>query len=367
MKKLLFVCTAATVLAASVGVRGDSSTTPEAPRVSSGGEVIEQVLVKVNGDIITKTELEQRQVAAVRQRLNGQNVDPNTLKNDAQLKKVLAEVTPQLLVNAVDELLLLQHGKELNLHLTDDQFKQVVGNIRKEQNLTDDAKFQKALADENMTMDDLRKQLERQMIIEQVQRQEVGSKLTITEEEARQYYASHPEEFTDPTTITLREILIEAPATAAGTAVNAAADQEAQKKIADIRARALKAEDFTKLVAEASSSPSKANGGLIGPISRDDMSPQMQQMIDKMKPGEITQPIRTQRGYQIYKLESMKTAALQPFDSVRDLIADKVAGSRTQSEMRKFLVRLRGQAIIEWKNDELKKVYEKQIAAEPVG
>jgi len=89
-------------------------------------------------------------------------------------------------------------------------------------------------------------------------------------------------------------------------------------------------------------------------------------MIDKMKPGEITQPIKTPRGYQIFKLESMKAAALQPFDSVRDLISEKVAGARTQSEMRKFLARLRTRAIIEWKNDELKKVYEKQIASESV-
>jgi parvulin-like peptidyl-prolyl isomerase len=86
-----------------------------------------------------------------------------------------------------------------------------------------------------------------------------------------------------------------------------------------------------------------------------------------MKPGDITQPIRTPRGYQLFKLESVKPSALQPFDSVRDLIADKVAGARTQSEMRKFLARLRTQAIIEWKNDELKKAYEKQIAADSAG
>jgi parvulin-like peptidyl-prolyl isomerase len=352
MKKLLFVVTAAAVIASSASTRAD---------------VIEQVLVKVNGDIITKTELEGRQVAVIRQRLNGQNVDPNMLKNDAQLKKMLAEVTPQVLVNAVDELLLLQHGKELNLHLTDDQFKAVVGNIRKEQGLQDDKKFADALAQENMTMDELRKSLEKQMIIEQVQRQEVGSKLTITEEEARQYYARHPEEFTDPTTITLREILIDVPASAGGTAASAAADQDALKKINDVRARVLRAEDFAKLAAEVSSSPSKANGGLIGPFSRDDMSPTLQAMVDKMKPGEITQPIRTPRGYQIFKLEALKTAAVQPFDSVRDLISDKVAGARTQTEMRKFIARLRTQAIIEWKNEELKKVYEKQIAAEPLG
>ena len=102
------------------------------------------MLVKVNGDIITKTELEQRQVAALRQRMQGQQIDPESLKNDETLKKALAGAhaadhrrTP------IDELLLLQRGKELGLKLGDDQFKAVVANIRKEQGLTDDAKFQR--------------------------------------------------------------------------------------------------------------------------------------------------------------------------------------------------------------------------------
>ena len=324
------------------------------------GDVIEQVLVKVNGDIITKTELEQRQVAVLRQRMQGQ-IDPEALKNDETLKKMLVDVTPQVIVNAIDELLLFQRGRELGYRLSDDQFKAVVANIRKENKLEDEAKFQQALAQEGMSMDDLRRQLERQMVIEQVQRQEVGSKLTITEEEARQYYARHPEDFTDPAAVTLREIFVEVPSTEGN--VNAARDQEGQKKIADARARVLKGDDFAKVAAEMSDSPSKANGGIIGPFAHSDMSPQLQQMVDKMKPGEITQAIRTPRGYQIFKLESVKVQALQPFDSVRDLISEKVAGSRTQIEMRKFLSRLRTQAIIEWKNEELKKAYEKQIAA----
>jgi len=324
------------------------------------GDVIEQVLVKVNGDIITKTELEQRQVAVLRQRMQGQ-IDPEALKNDETLKKMLVEVTPQVIVNAIDELLLFQRGRELGYRLSDDQFKAVVANIRKENKLEDEAKFQQALAQEGMSMDDLRRQLERQMVIEQVQRQEVGSKLTITEEEARQYYARHPEDFTDPAAVTLREIFVEVPSTEGN--VNAARDQEGQKKIADARARVLKGDDFAKVAAEMSDSPSKANGGIIGPFAHSDMSPQLQQMVDKMKPGEITQAIRTPRGYQIFKLESVKVQALQPFDSVRDLISEKVAGARTQIEMRKFLSRLRTQAIIEWKNEELKKAYEKQIAA----
>jgi parvulin-like peptidyl-prolyl isomerase len=350
MKKLLMpsILCAAMTLTAGIGL---------------SGEVIEQVLVKVNGDIITKTELEKRQVAVLRSKLNGQ-VDPETMKNDEQLKKMLAEVTPEVLVNSVDELLLLQRGRELGFHLGDDQFKQVVANIRKEQGLQDEEKFQAALRQEGMTMDDLRQQLERQMMIEQVQRQEVGSKLTITEAEAHQYYDLHPDQFTDPASITLREIQVEVPATKGQALVNAAADETAKQKIADARTRLMAGEDFGKVAGEVSDAASKANGGLIGPFSRDDMSPQLQELLDKMKPGDITPAIRTPRGYQILKLETLKPQAVQPFDKVRDLIADRVASERTRNEMRKFLTRLRAQAIIEWKNDELKKAYEKQLAAD---
>lgn len=349
---------------------GATTPAPATPRESvtagttgtTGTEVLEAVLVKVNGDILTKSELEQRQVDAIRQKYNGQ-VDPAMLKNDAELKKQVAAVTPPILVQSIDEMLLVQKGRELGLKLSDQQFKDVVANIRKEQGLEDDAKFQQALKQENMTMDDLRQQLERQMIVEQVQRQEVGSKLNITEEEARQYYATHPAEFTQPSTVTLREILAAVSTDKAGS-FNAAEDQQAQQKIADARARVLKGEDFAKVAAEVSDSPSKSKGGVIGPFSRSDISPQLQQVLDKMKPGDLTQPLRTQGGYEVFKLESMTPQVLQPFNDVRDLIADKVAAARTQTEMRKFLARLRADAIIEWKNDELKKEYEKELATE---
>ena len=352
MKKQLFVATVAVILTSAAALRAD---------------IIEQVLVKVNGEVISKSDLEERQVEALRQKMNGQQVDPAALKNDAQVKQMLAQVTPQILVNAVDELLLIQYGKDqLGLKMSDEQFRQIVNNIRKEQGLQDEAKFQQALASENMTLDDLRKSLERRMLIEQVQRQEVGSKLNITEEEAHQYYDKHPDEFTEAAAIMLREILVAMPTAKDGT-FNAAQDQDARKKADDIRTRLLKGEDFAVLAKQLSDSNSKSNGGLIGPFSPADMSPQMKALVDKMKPGDITPPVRTPAGYEILKLDSAKAATLQPFESVRDLISDKVAGERTQTEMRKFLSRLRAQAIIEWKNPELKKEYDKEIAAETAG
>jgi peptidyl-prolyl cis-trans isomerase SurA len=334
--------------------------------VSLQAEIIEQVLVKVNGDILTKSELEQRQIAALRERLK-ERVDAEALKNDAELKKALLEITPDILVNAIDEMLLMQLGKEKGYHLSDDQFKTWLENLRKEQNLQDEQKFQAALRQEGMTVDDLRKNVEKQFLLQRVRQDEVGSKLTITEEEARQYYLAHKDEFAEPATVSLREILVEIPAASqkGQTGVNVGAEEEAAQKIASIRARAMAGEDFGKLAAEVSDSGSKANGGLIGPLPMSDLSDSLRKTLESMKPGEITQPARNAKGFQLLKLESMKTAATQPFESVRDLVADRVHEAREQAELHKFLARIRSQALIEWKNAELKKLYEQRIAAAP--
>jgi peptidyl-prolyl cis-trans isomerase SurA len=328
------------------------------------GEIIEQVLVKVNGDIITKTELENRQIEALRRRM-GNQVDANALKNDAELRKALLEVTPAILVDAIDELIVIQLGREKGYKLQDDQFKSWLDNMRKSNKLEDDQKFHAALKQEGMTIDDLRKNVERNFLVQRVQQDEVGQKLSITEEEARQYYLAHKGEFVEPASVTLREIMIEVPTSTQGgeAGVSVGAMDEAEKEAMAVRARVLAGEDFGKVAAEVSDAPSKANGGLIGPFAMADVSEALKKTLQTMKPGDVTQPMRTAKGSQILKLETMTESVAQPFESVRDIVADKVYEARQQSEMKKFLARIRSQAIIEWKNQDLKKLYEQQIAS----
>jgi peptidyl-prolyl cis-trans isomerase SurA len=167
-------------------------------------EIIEQILVKVNGDIFTKSDLEQRQIAALRQK--GNPIDLKSDPNNVQLRKALDEVTPQIMVEAVDEMVIVQRGKELGYTLSDAQFRSVVDNIRKENKIESDEQFQAALKAENMTLADLRRNLERQMIYQRVQQNEVLAKIGVTDDEARKYYESHMKDFTTPPTVTLREI-----------------------------------------------------------------------------------------------------------------------------------------------------------------
>ena len=320
-------------------------------------EIIEQVLVRVNGDIVTKTDFETRQIAVLRNRPELANVGVDS----PELKKATAEVTPALILEAVDELLLVQRGRELGYALGDEQFKSIVENIKKQNNLEDDERFQAALQQEGMTMADLRRQLERQMLVSRVQQADVVEKISVTEDEAKSYFETHKGEFTTPSAITLREVLIAVPTTEAG--FSAAVDDDAKAKAEEIRKRALSGEPFPRLVSEASDAPSKANGGLIGPINRDELTPAFQKLVDSIKVGDVSEPIRVQQGYQLLKLESRTETKTKTFDEARSEISDKVAEQKRRAEMYKYLDRLRSQATIQWRNDELKKAYEQALAS----
>ena len=141
-----------------------------------------------------------------------------------------------------------------------------------------------------------------------------------------------------------------------------AEDDAARAEAEAIRKRLLADEPFPRLAAEVSDAPSKANGGLIGPINREELAAALQTMLDRMKVGELTEVMRTPRGYQILKLESRTETKIRTFDEARSDISNKVGESKMTGERLKYLERLRAQATITWRNDELKKAYEQALA-----
>jgi peptidyl-prolyl cis-trans isomerase SurA len=321
------------------------------------GEIIEQILVKVNGDIFTKSDLEQRQIAALRQK--GQAIDLKSDPTNQQLRKALDEITPQIMVDAVDEMLLVQRGKELGYKMADDQFKKVVDDIRRENKIDTEEQFQAALKAESMTMADLRRNLERNMITQRVQQNEVLTKIGVTEDEGRKYYEAHLNEFTTQPSVTMREILV---VVDAGRGLNVAVDEAAKARADEIRKRVTTGgEHFEKLAAEVSDSPSKANAGLIGPISLTDLSPDFRKIIDTMKPGGVSEVMRNPRGYQILKLETITAVQTMPFEQARDQISEHVFTDKRKGELQKYLDKLRTQAIIEWKNPDVHKAFDEGL------
>ncbi len=325
--------------------------------VTTHAEIVEAVIVKVNGDILTKTELETQQFAVLRAR--GQQVDQND-PQDAAVKKALDEATPQILVTAVDELLLEQQGRSLGYKLSDDQFNAIVDNIKKQNHIENDEQWKQALAQENVTMVQLREQLEKTMLTQRVLQNEVFDRIAVSDPEAKAYYDSHIQEFTTPPQVTLREILVTVPSN--GKSLNVAQDDAAKAKAEALRKRVTTGgEPFEKVASEASEAPSKANAGLIGPIQTTDLSQGIRDLIKDLKPGDITPVFRTDRGYQVLQLVSRTAAVVTPFDKAREQISGRVFTDKRKDAFVTYLDKLRSQAIISWKNDAAQKAYEQGL------
>jgi hypothetical protein len=95
------------------------------------------------------------------------------------------------------------------------------------------------------------------------------------------------------------------------------------------------------------------------------MNEELLKMIAKMKVGDVTPVLNTATGAQFFKLESSIESTTLPFEAARGRIADKLSSEKAGAEFKKYMQRLRAQALIEWKNEDLRKAWEIGIEAEP--
>ena len=319
-----------------------------------GALIVERILVKVNGELLTQSDLEEAQVAALAQL-------PNRPQSDAELRQMMQELTPELVATTIDELLLSQRGREMGFELTDDQFDEIIDGIKVENNF-DDEELVAALADtEGLTMANLRVMMEQRMLIQQVQQVEVANRIVMTGTEAREYYDANLDEFTIPATVTLREIVIAVPE---GTGPLAAAGAERASELADATLeRVMAGEDFAAVAAAVSAAASKENGGLIGPVNLPDLAQAVRTRVEALAVGEVGAVARTTAGFQILKLEAKTESSPIPFDGIRESIVESVATSRQAKALNDYLGRLRESAIIEWKDNNVQQIYEGVVAA----
>ena len=314
------------------------------------GQILQRVLVKVNGDMITQTDLEEGTFDVIRR----SSVRPTT---EAELRQAIIDVTPQVISTTVDELLLIQQGQELGYLLTDDDFQEIVDGIKGENNFTTDEEFAEALMEaEGLTFDGLRDVMERQMLISQVQQVEILRKVTLTASEAREYYDNNLNDFTDPETVTMREILIRVPEGVGS--INVVADERAKREAEEARQRVLAGEDFALVVGAVSDAASKENGGLIGPLDLAVVSDTVKAVLDTLEVDEVAPPVRTPAGYNVFQLVARTEPTPLPFEEVRDEIGDNVFNERRVSEYLSFLDRLREEADIDWKDEQVKQAFE---------
>ncbi len=151
-------------------------------------------------------------------------------------------------------------------------------------------------------------------------------KLKILEEDIADYYESNLDKFRTPQTVQARHILMRVDQNATPEQV-----KDARQRIVDVLKLARDGQDFAELAAEYSEGPTKSKGGDLGTFRRQDMVKPFSDKAFSMQAGEISEPVRTDFGWHIIKVEKVNPATVQSLDEARTEIEDKLKADRSRN------------------------------------
>lgn len=290
---------------------------PGVPGTASGTVVVDRVVAVVNNDIITMSDL-QRELAR---------------SKDITDEKLLLE-------EMIDRKLQMAAAKRDGMDVTDQELGEAVQSIMKRNNL-DETQFAQALAKEGLTPEQYRTDLREQMTLSRIFNKHVRSGVAIDEAEIRAYYEKNPAQFSLPEEIRVRHLVVQLDGKASPDKIAAA-----QKKADDLMARLRNGEDFIRLIRESSDGPTAAQEGDLGFLQRGHAIPEIEEASRSLKPGEYAGPLRTGDGFQIIRLEEVRTP-MRSYEKVKDEITKTLYEQKMENTYRAWLQTLRSDSHIE--------------------
>ena len=253
-------------------------------------KIVEMIAAKINGEIITLSELEN-ELVSIREQIK--KVYPPEEQGNAfkvEQKKML-----NLLI---ENKLILQNAKKAGINISavevNRYLEEAVTNMRKK--FPDEKTFKKALFERQTNLNELRRgyrsRIEEELIIQRYVEQEVKSKIEVSEEEINDYFENQKEE------VRARHILLKT-------------EEEANTVLSELN----NGKDFNELAKEKSQGPSAIKGGDLGYFRKGDMVPEFEEKVFQMSKGEIAGPVKTELGFHIIKLEDRRN--IEPGERIR--------------------------------------------------
>ncbi len=311
-----------------------SPALPAATPITPNGAVVEDVIARVNDQIITRTEYERSQDGLVQE-----------AKQESWTPAQFNEKQHDLLRDMIDQQLLLSKGKELGLNGDAETIRQL-DEIRKRANLPDMEALQKAAEQQGVSFEDFKQNIRNQAITQQVVRDEVGRRignnLTPTAEQA--YYKAHEKEFEQPEQIHLSEILVPTPDSATDAQIAAA-----QTKADALEAKLKGGANFADTAKSGSGGPTAAAGGDLGDFKHGTLGDVLEKATFPLQAGQFTEPIRTRQGFVILRVDSHQVAGAAPLQQVEGQVQEAIYMSQLQPALRTYLTQARDDAFVEIK------------------
>jgi peptidyl-prolyl cis-trans isomerase SurA len=298
--------------------------------------VIEEIIAKVNGDIITRSDIDR---------------DKKTLEGELkargtpapQLLQQVNERSQDILRERIDGMLLVQKGKEMGISV-DNEISKQLAEMQVQTKISDPEKFQAFVHEQTgMPYEDYKSEMRNYMLRQRVLRELVGRDITIPRSDVQKYYEDHKAEFVRAEQVFLREIFL---STEGKTDAELAA---IEKKAKDLSARAKKGEKFTELARQNSDSVTKEQFGELGAFKRGELDKQIEAIVWNQERGFVTDPIKRSNGLLILRVDEKYKEGQALLEEVENEIMERLYMPKFQPGVRTLLTKLREEAFLEIK------------------
>jgi len=290
--------------------------------------MVEEIVAWVNGNIITMSDLNEEEklvTADAYRRLSGKELD-----------KYVEQVRNELLLRLIDNRILVDRAKML--YDMPRMREALYTDFRANQKIKDDAELEQMLAHEGLTLEELKDRLVDLYAPERVLEFEVGGRVAVGDREVDEYYTSHLSEFLVPGEVTVREIVL-----MADTPDKKAARRD---EAAQVRERAAATDDFAAVAQETSQAGTRGGGGLLGPLKRGELAPQLEQLAFTLPVGGVSEVLEMPYGFHILKVESRTEDRFTPLDEVRETLRTALENKKFAEQREEYLKKARANA--EW-------------------
>jgi peptidyl-prolyl cis-trans isomerase SurA len=246
---------------------------------------LDRVLVIVNDEAITQWDMsEQRRILLSQMQASKITPPPNDVLDKQVLERLIVE-------RAV-----LQYAKETGIRIDDTTVERTILRVAEENKLSPD-EFRKVLQREGIPYANYREDIRRQITIQRVRDREVDSKVTVSDAEVDNYLATVAAQAGGEDEYLLSHIYISVAEQASPTAVEESR-KRAEQALAEVRA----GKDFGQVAASYSNAPDATSGGNLGWRTRARLPSVFADIVQKMKPGEVSAVLRSASGFHVVKL-----------------------------------------------------------------
>ena len=322
---------------AAPDAKSEKPAKPGAPKTANpdSGKTVEEIIARVNNEIITRSEYDKaRQSAAEEAKSECQN-----RCTPEQLQIAIEDGQKNTLRTLVDQSLLVQRAKDMGVSVEPELIKKLDA-IRTENKLASMEELEKAVSGQGMNWEDFKNNIRSTLLTQRVISSEVGSHITISDEEVTKYYEAHKTEFVRPEQVALREIVV-------STEGKKPEDLPDLKKKAETALKRVQdGEDFGEIAKRLSDGSTKNQGGFLGIYKRGELSKELEDKVFKMKRKELTEVMETKQGFLVLEVLEHYDEGEQSLAKVKNEIMDKLYGGRMEPAMREYLKTLREQSYV---------------------